>query len=166
MDTLIAVGIWVLIFAIWYGRTYPEKFKHLSFFRTISFHRHGSARPARSTPTPPAAAGKHYKQLVALIESISEKRRMQASDAATMVEAVKELMQIEPASAQIWEAFVLDSLETSDISCDDCRVAVAKTVKRTGVKIQCPQCHKWLALKNSKVTVIDARRGEMEDWER
>jgi Zn finger protein HypA/HybF involved in hydrogenase expression len=83
-----------------------------------------------------------------------------------MVHAVQKLNEIEPPSGQIWEAYALDSLETAKITCDDCRVPVAKTVKKTGVKIQCPKCLKWLALKNSKVTIIDPSRTDLEDWEK
>jgi len=79
---------------------------------------------------------------------------------------VKKLNEIEPPSGQIWEAYALDSLETANITCDECRVKVKKTVKKTGVKIQCPKCLKWLALKNSKVTIIDPSRTDLEDWEK
>jgi len=65
----------------------------------------------------------------------------------------------------LWEALALDSLENAQIICDDCRIPVEKVVRKTGVKIQCSNCKKWLALKNSKVTVIDPRRSGSEDWE-
>ena len=89
-----------------------------------------------------------------------------SADAAGMVEAVKRLMEIEPSSGQIWEAYALDSLESAQISCDDCRVPVEKTVKKTGIKFQCGKCGKWLALRNSKVTIIDPSRAGLEDWEK
>jgi Zn finger protein HypA/HybF involved in hydrogenase expression len=83
-----------------------------------------------------------------------------------MVDAVKQLMEKEPASGQIWEAYALDSLETAEIACDDCRIPVEKTVRKTGVRIQCKKCGKWLALKNSKVTIINPSRAELEEWEK
>jgi hypothetical protein len=82
------------------------------------------------------------------------------------VQAVKRIMEIEPSSGQIWEAFALDSLETAQITCDDCRIPVDKIVKKTGVRIQCAKCGKWLVLKNSKVTIIDPNRPDLEDWEK
>jgi hypothetical protein len=90
---------------------------------------------------------------------------MGSSDAAAMVLAVKDLMEIEPASGQIWEALALDALESAEIVCDDCRIPVERIVKRTGVKIKCGKCRKWIALKNSKVTVIDPKRPDLEEWE-
>ena len=84
-----------------------------------------------------------------------------ASDAASLVEAVRLLTEIEPASGQIWEAYALDSLESAEIICDQCRIKVDKTVKKTGVRIQCTKCGKWLGLKNSKVTVIDPSRPDL-----
>ena len=122
----------------------------------------------KSTPSMrrTVAAYRDYKSLVETVESICAKEQFSSSDAATMVEAVKHLMEMEPASGQIWEAYALDSLETAVITCEDCRLPVEKTVKKTGVKIYCKKCGKWLALKNSKVTVIDPGRGDFEDWEK
>lgn len=163
---MIAIGIWVGIFLVWYVRTYPEKFG--KYFKLPKLRFHWPRRPRTSLrPVKKSSSGKgNYKDLVRVVESISSQDSFQASDAAAMVEAVKSLMEIEPASGQIWEAFALDSLETADIECDDCRVPVTKTVKKTGVKIECPRCRKWLALKNSKVTVLDPHRIDIEEWER
>ncbi len=107
-----------------------------------------------------------YKSLVEQVEFICSKERFSSSDAAAMVEAVKHLMELEPGSGQIWEAYALDSLESATITCDDCKIPVEKTVKKTGVKISCKKCGRWLALKNSKVTVLDPSRADIEDWEK
>ena len=107
-----------------------------------------------------------YRKLVGTIESTSALDSFSASDAAAMVEAVKRLLEIESSSGQIWEAYVLDSLESAEIVCDDCRIPVEKIIKKTGVKIQCKKCGKWLALRNSKVTIIDPSRVDLEDWEK
>lgn len=165
MEVVIGVGIWVIIFLVWYVRTYPDKLPRLSFFRGFKFR---LPRVKRSTPkpsAPPPPQRRDFKSLVEAIETISSRDRMTASDAATMVEAVKHLLEIEPASGQLWEALALDSLETAEIICDDCQIPVDKFVKKTGVKIQCGKCLKWLALRNSKVTVIDPKRAGLEDWE-
>ncbi|MFC1834138.1 hypothetical protein ACFL2Q_05315 [Thermodesulfobacteriota bacterium] len=169
--TLIGIGIWVLIFVVWYIKTYPEMFGGGKWIPSMKFK--WPRWPSRKKPVRPVAVPKsgplrkgNYKHLVEIVESVSAKDRFSSSDAASMVEAVRELMLIEPASGQVWEAFALDALETAHIECDDCRIPVEKTVKKTGVKIHCEGCHKWLALKNSKVTVIDPTRADLEDWER
>jgi hypothetical protein len=165
METLIGIGIWVVIFLVWYYRTYPDKFRGLTPFRgfTLRWDRWTKAGTARLKS--PIIPGKDYRSLVETVESICARDKIGSSDAATMVQAAKRIMEIEPASGQIWEAYALDSLESARITCDDCRVPVEKTVKKTGVRIQCPRCGKWLALKNSKVTVIDPNRPDLEDWE-
>jgi hypothetical protein len=165
METLIGIGIWVVIFLIWYCKTYPERFKGLFPSRGLSFKwpRRRKTPAARVKPAPEEP--KDYRSLVETVETICARDRIGSSDAATMVQAAKKLMEIEPASGQIWEAYALDSLESALITCDDCRVSVEKTVKKTGVRIHCPKCGKWLALKNSKVTVIDPNRPDLEDWE-
>lgn len=83
-----------------------------------------------------------------------------------MVQAVTKLLEIEPSSGQIWEAYALDSLESAEIICDDCKIPVDKIIKKTGIRIQCEKCGKWLALKNSKVTIIDPNRPDLEEWEK
>lgn len=83
-----------------------------------------------------------------------------------MVDAVKKIVEIETSSGQIWEAYALDSLETAEIICDMCKIPVQKTIKKTGVKIICPKCQKWLALRNSKVMIFDPSRADLEDWEK
>jgi ribosomal protein L37AE/L43A len=120
----------------------------------------------RRKKQPTSSGSKDYQTMVSQVESICARDRINASDAAAMVESVKKLTEIEPASGQIWEAFALESLESAEITCDDCGVLVEKTVKRTGVKIECPKCKKWLALKNSKVTVVNPGPASLEDWER
>ncbi len=166
MDVLIGIAIWVIIFLVWYVRNYPEKFRNINPLAKIKWkmpHRKRTIRP--STRASVLKSTRDFKSLVETIESISSRDRMQASDAAAMVQAVNELIAIEPASGQLWEALALDSLETAEIICDECRVPVDKMVKKTGVKIKCAKCLKWLALKNSKVTVIDPNRPDLEEWE-
>lgn len=166
METLIGIGIWVIIFVVWYVRNYPEKFRGLGQLRRskVALPRRKKVVPMNRPPRPRARPD--FKTLVEKVESLSARDRMSASDAAAMVAAVRDLMEIEPASGQIWEAFALDSLETAQIICDDCRIPVEKIVKKTGVKIECKRCRKWLALKNSKVTIIDPNRANLEDWEK
>lgn len=166
METLIGIGIWVIIFIVWYVRNYPEKFRGLDQLRKlkIAFPRKKKVVSMNRAPRPRSRPD--FKTLVEKVETLSARDRMTASDAAAMVAAVRDLIEIEPASGQIWEAFALDSLESSEIICDDCRRPVEKIVKKTGVKIECRKCHKWLALKNSKVTIIDPNRANLEDWER
>lgn len=164
METLIGIGIWLIIFVVWYARTYPDKFQGIVPRFNLGLRR---PRKARVVPPAPSYGGSsNYKGLVEAIESTCALDKFQASDAASMVEAVKQLMDVEPASGQIWEAYALDSLESAEIVCDECRIPVDKTVKKTGVKIHCRKCGKWLALKNSKVTILDPSRADLEDWER
>ncbi len=166
MEALIAIGIWVTIFMVWYVRTYPERVAHLNPVAGIRLRRPSFKNKRKSSVSVSDKARKNYRALVEIVESISSREKFDTMDAATMVEAARQLMEIEPASAQIWEAFALDALETGDITCDQCHVAVTKTVKKTGVKIECKRCNRWLALKNSKVTIIDPHRFDLEDWER
>ena len=121
-------------------------------------------KPALRRPT--VTHSGDFKSLVETVETICARDGFGSTDAATMVHAVKKLMEIEPASGQIWEAYALDSLETANILCDHCKTPVEKTIKKTGVKISCNKCGKWLALKNSKVTIIDPSRHGLEDWEK
>jgi hypothetical protein len=165
MESLIGIGIWVLIFLIWYIRSYPDKVRISNPLAKIKL-RWPSRKPAATHRERPRSDSRQdYRSLAEIIERISSSERFDAADAATMVEAVKELMDLEPASGQVWEAFALDALETSEITCDKCKVPVEKTVKKTGVKIQCPKCKRWLALRNSKVTIINPHRSDLEDWE-
>jgi len=165
METLIGIGIWVMIVLIWYVRNYPEQFKSLFRFQglNVKWPRAKKRFPDAATV---AKTNRDFRNLAEKVERICAKDKFNASDAAAMVEAVKELLQIEPASGQIWEAYALDSLEGAQIICDDCGIQVDKTVKKTGIRIQCTKCGKWLALKNSKVTVIDPSRPDLEDWEK
>lgn len=165
MEVVIGVGIWVLIFVIWYARTYPEKFPWLNPLKGFKFRLPRAKRPVAKPAAPSRPPRRDFKTLVDTVETISSRDRMSASDAAAMVEAVKQLLEIEPASGQLWEALALDSLEGAEIICDECKIPVDKFVKKTGVKIQCGKCLKWLALRNSKVTVIDPKRAGLEDWE-
>lgn len=165
MEVVIGVGIWVLIFVIWYVRAYPGKVPWLNSLKGFKLRLPRVKRPAPKAAPPPPPLRRDFKGLVETVETISSRDRMHASDAAAMVEAVKQLLEIEPASGQLWEALALDSLESAEIICDDCRMPVDKFVKKTGVKIQCGKCLKWLALRNSKVTVIDPKRAGLEDWE-
>ncbi len=164
METLIGIGIWVLIFVVWYVRNYPERFRKLFPAGKPKIRWPSRKKPAGRTIRR-TFSGTDFKSLVETVEIICAKEKYSASDAATMVDAVKRLLTIEPPSGQVWEAYALDSLETAEIVCDDCGIAVQKMVRKTGVKIRCPQCNKWLALKNSKVTVIDPNRSDRDDWE-
>ena len=166
METFIGIAIWVAIFLIWYIRTYPEKVKGLMPLQGIRLKWPARKRRNASVARKAASAYGDYKSLVEQVEVICSKEQFSSSDAAAMVEAVKHLMELEPGSGQIWEAYALDSLETATIKCDDCKIPVEKTVKKTGVKIHCKKCGKWLALKNSKVTVLDPSRPDIEDWEK
>lgn len=166
METLIGIAIWVIIFIVWYCRTYPEKWKGLVRSRSVNI-RWPRKKPAVQVRQPSTSrATQDFKRLVETIESTCALDSFGSSDAAGMVEAVKRLMEMEPSSGQIWEAYALDSLESAQISCDDCRIPVDKTIKKTGIKIQCKKCGKWLALRNSKVTVLDPSRADLEDWEK
>jgi len=166
MEILIGIGIWVVIFLVWYCRTYPEKVKNLVNIKALQVKWPRKRPPSPRRPPQPVMSEKDFKSLVETIETICARDNFGSTDAATMVQAVKKLNEIEPPSGQIWEAYALDSLETANITCDDCRVSVKKTIKKTGVRIQCPKCLKWLALKNSKVTIIDPSRTDLEDWEK
>ncbi len=166
MESLIGIGIWVIIFLVWYVRTYPDRFNRFLKIKrprwAWPFKRNPSIRPVRGVFF---SRSSDFKSLVAVVERICAQDKYTASDAATLVDSIEKLLAIEPASGQIWEAYALDSLETADIFCDDCKVEVQKMVRKTGVKIRCPKCDKWLALKNSKVTVIDPHRSDLDDWE-
>ncbi len=168
MTGLIGVGVWGVIFLVWYVRTYPERFPRLDLMKRVKSALPSRRRPAKTSASKPfkRRPKKDFKKLVETVEAISSRDRIDTAQAAEMVDAVKALMEIEPASGQIWEAFALDSLETADIKCDSCGIAVHKTVKRTGVKIECRKCKRWLALKNSKVTVINPHAGNLEEWEK
>lgn len=168
METLIGLGIWVVIFIVWYCRNYPDRVRRLVPIPKFKFAwpRREKKKKKPSIPKPKPRSRANYKGLVEKVESISSRDEFSASDAATMVEAVKELMTLEPSSGQVWEAFALDALETAEIRCDTCKTPVKKTVKKTGVKIECPKCQKWLALRNSKVTIIDPNRVDLEQWEK
>lgn len=166
MEVLIGITIWVIIFVVWYWRNYPDKVKSILPVHRMNFGNLRKPRVVSPKVTPIRRSAKDFKALVETVESICAKDSFGSSDAATMVAAVKQIMEIEPSSGQIWEAYVLDSLESSSITCDDCHIPVDKTIKKTGVRIHCRQCGKWLALKNSKVTVIDPSRPDLEDWEK
>lgn len=165
MDILIGILIWIAIGAVWYVRTYPERFGNLKLVPRFNFKWPQRKKRTRFQDVGKKATKHDYMKLVKTVEAISAMEKYGSSDAADMVEAVKKLMEIEPASGQVWEAFALDSLETADITCDDCKIPVDKIVRKTGVKILCTKCMKWLALKNSKVTVIDPNRPDLEEWE-
>ncbi|MEW6138190.1 MAG: hypothetical protein AB1733_08160 [Thermodesulfobacteriota bacterium] len=165
MEILVGIGIWILIFVIWYVRNYPDKFKTFLPARNLRIRWPSLKRKGKRVKQAPAVSG-NFKSLVETVESICARDKFLASDAATLVEAVHRLLEIESGSGHIWEAYALDSLETAQIVCDDCRVSVDKIVKKTGVRIQCPKCMKWLVLKNSKVTVIDPTRPDLEEWEK
>ena len=165
METLIGIAIWVVIFIVWYVRSYPQRFPILQRLRGLKIRwpqKKKAVRPIRESKSQPRG---DFKSLAETVESISARDRMGSSDAATMVWAVRQLMEIEPASAQMWEALALDALETAEIVCDECHIPVERVVKKTGVKIKCSKCQKWIALRNSKVTVIDPKRPDLEEWE-
>jgi len=166
MEILIGIGIWVAIFLVWYYRNYPDKAKSILNIQGLSVKWPRKRKVAAQRSRATARSQQDFKSLVETIESICARDSFGSADAATMVQAVQKLNEIEPPSGQIWEAYALDSLETAKITCDDCRVPVEKTIKKTGVKIRCPKCLKWLALKNSKVTIIDPSRADLEDWEK
>lgn len=168
METVIGIGIWVIIFLVWYVRTYPERVKGLLPTRVMDFRWPRRRRTVRTVPAPASASSssKDFKSLVETVEHVCAMDRFAASDAASMVQAVTKLLEIEPSSGQIWEAYALDSLESAEIICDDCKIPVDKIIKKTGIRIQCEKCGKWLALKNSKVTIIDPNRPDLEEWEK
>lgn len=165
LEIFIGLGIWVLIFIVWWVRNYPDRIKKIFGVKKINLPKFKwpkrNAKVERST----RRKQENYKDLVHKVEAIGAKDRFDASEAATLVEAVIRLNEIEPASGQIWEAYALDALERASIFCDDCSNEVEKTVRKTGVRIQCSKCNKWLALRNSKVTVIDPNRADLEEWE-
>ncbi len=165
METLIGVGIWICIFVVWYVRHYPQRFSVLQRLREVKIRWPEKKRAIHPAHEPKARSRGDFKALAETVESISSRDRMGSSDAAAMVLAVRGLMEIEPASAQMWEALALDALETAEIVCDQCHIPVERTVKKTGVKIKCSKCLKWIALKNSKVTIIDPKRPDLEEWE-
>lgn len=167
MEIIIGVGIWVLIFLVWYIRTYPQKLDGLkSRIKPVRSSKPPAARRQETKKDYRASHEKDFRHLVETIEKTCAHDKFLASDAASMVLAVKKLLEIEPASGQIWEAYALDSLETAQIVCDDCRIPVTKVVKKTGVRIECRKCKKWLALRNSKVMILDPSRSDVEDWEK
>ncbi len=166
METLIGITIWVIIFLVWYFKTYPDKIKGIIPIHRLKIKLPRMKRAMPSPKRPLHGRQSDFKSLVEIVESVCAKDHIVASDAAAMVEAVKKLMEIEPSSGQIWEAYALDSLESAEITCDDCGIRVEKTVKKTGIKILCRKCEKWLALKNSKVMIIDPSRHDLEDWEK
>lgn len=166
MEILVGISIWVIIFIVWYCKTYPEKWKSLVHTHAANIKWPRKKPAVHVRPPVNNRSTKDFKKLVETIESTAAMDSFGSADAAGMVEAVKILMEIEPSSGQIWEAYALDSLESAQISCDDCRIPVEKTIKKTGIKIQCRKCGKWLALRNSKVTIIDPSRAGLEDWEK
>ncbi len=162
----IGIAFWVAIFLFWCWRTYPDRARKLLGIDRLRFQWRRPRRVVRSAPGKAKGNGpKDFKNLVHTVESVCARDSFYASDAASLVEAVMQLMEIEAASGQIWEAYALDSLERASIICDECGVEVDKTVRKTGVRIRCKKCEKWLALRNSKVTVIDPNRQDLEDWE-
>ncbi len=163
---LLGVIIWGIIFVIWYVRTYPGR--KPKWFPTLDFDftKLKPQKPGRMPKAKDAGGSQEYKSLVHEIETICAKDNFGSSDAATMVEAIKKLMDIEPATGQIWEAYGLDCLESAKITCDDCKIPVTKTIKKTGIRIRCSQCEKWLALRNSKIMIFDPSRADLEDWEK
>jgi hypothetical protein len=173
IEIIIGVGIWVLIFLVWFVRNYPEKTRSLfgrSGSQTARVRKPQTKKKEKKKAKKKEKKAFHkkaadYKDLVQKVESICAKDTLEASDAATLVESVILLNEIEPASGQIWEAYALDTLERAKIVCDDCGLDVEKTIRKTGIRIQCSKCKKWLALRNSKVTVIDPNRPDLEEWE-
>jgi len=164
IETLIGIMIWVAIFIVWYVRAYPDKVTGFFVQRGIKLGRRTRQKAAPDSVNLPK--NKDFRSLVETIESICARDQFGSTDAATLAHAVGRLIEMEPSSGQIWEAYALDCLETAAITCDDCRIPVDKTVKKTGVRIQCSKCGKWLVLKNSKVTIIDPSRPDLEDWEK
>lgn len=152
LETIIGISFWVIIFLVWYARSYPD--------RMPDFLRSGSRKPDSSLKKAPQISqtvktSREYKKLVEIVETVCARDRFGSSDAASMVHALKKLIQIEKSSGQIWEAYALDALETAEIICDDCKRPVTKTTSKSGVRIQCDHCNQWLELKNSKVAILD-----------
>lgn len=162
---LIGIAIWLIIFVVWYCKHYPQRLRSFLAAHRFSFHWPKSRKAPRPIVRPGNFDERDYKALVETVEAICARDRIGSADAASLVQTVKRIMEIEPSSGQIWEAYALDSLESAEIVCDECHVPVRKIIKKTGVRIECPRCHKWLALRNSKVTVIDPNRPDIEDWE-
>lgn len=155
MEILLGAAFWVIIFVVWYARNYPDKMP--AFFKPKSkVARHPNVvSPAREKPV---KTSKEYRKLVEIVENICARDGFGSSDAASMTLAVKKLIEIEKSSGQIWEAYALDALETAEIWCDDCKRPVEKIISKSGVRIQCVHCDKWLDLKNSKVAILDFPR--------
>jgi hypothetical protein len=164
MEIVIGILIWLGIFLTWYVKNYPDKFSK-GFVGVIAKYR-PKRKVSPSSSGIDASRNDQFGTLVKSVEKLCSKDSMGSSDAALLVESINKLMKIEQASGQIWEAYALDCLETATIACDDCLAPVEKTVKKTGIKIQCKRCGKWLALRNSKVTVIDQSRADLEHWEK
>jgi hypothetical protein len=166
METLIGIAVWAMIFLVWYFKNYPEKLRDIVPVHRFKIKWPRIRRTVPSARRPVSARQSDFKALVETVESVCARDRFGSSEAAAMVHAVKKIMEIEPSSGQIWEAYALDSLESAEIVCDDCGITVDKTIKKTGIKIRCKKCEKWLALKNSKVMIIDPSRRDLEDWEK
>lgn len=164
MEIVIGILIWLGIFLTWYVKNYPEKFGKGFVGAIAKYWPKRKVSPSSSGID--ASRNDQFGTLVKSVEKLCSKDSMGSSDAALLVESINKLMKIEQASGQIWEAYALDCLETATIACDDCLAPVEKTVKKTGIKIQCKGCGKWLALRNSKVTVIDQSRADLEHWEK
>jgi hypothetical protein len=164
METVIGILIWIGIFLTWYVKNYPDKFG--KGFSGVIAKYWGKRKPSQGSSGINAARNDQFGTLVKSVEKLCSKDTMGSSDAALLVDSINKLIKIEQASGQIWEAYALDCLETATIACDDCMIPVEKTVKKTGIKIQCKRCGKWLALRNSKVTVIDHSRSDLEHWEK
>jgi hypothetical protein len=159
LEILIGVAFWLLVFFIWYARNYPDKMP--SFLKFRSRPRTATGKNVQGIVKPDKSS-KEYRKLVETVENVCALDRFGASDAASMVLAVKKLIQIERASGQIWETYALDALETADVWCDDCRRNVTKTVNKDGIRIDCHHCNKWLELKNSKVAILDVPQKKSE----
>jgi hypothetical protein len=167
MEYFYGLVVWGVVFAVWYFKQYPQAFKSFLPFPSLKWRglRRGR-RKTRLRPPSDIIETEDYKALVENVEHICAYERYTLADAAALTLAIRKLIEIEPASGRIWEAYALDSLESARITCNECKIVVRKTVKRTGVKISCPQCEKWIALKNSKLMVLDLNRPDLEDWEK
>lgn len=152
LEILIGVAFWVVIFLVWYSRNYPDKMPSILKWRPKPLTK---VSKTKSNDVKVNKSSKEYRRLVELIENICALDRFGSSDAAGMVHAVKRLIEMEKSSGQIWEAYALDALESAEIWCDDCKRPVKKIVDKSGVRIECAHCDKWLELKNSKVTILD-----------
>ncbi len=152
LEIFLGVAFWLVIFMVWYVRNYPEKLP--SFLRRKPRKNGGSGQSAKTAPKLDKSS-KEYRRLVEIVENVCARDRFGSADAASMVLAVRKLVDIEKASGQIWETYALDALETAQIWCDDCKQPVRKNITKVGVRIECPVCDQWLELNNSKVTVLD-----------